>query len=125
MRTLRRIGMLGLAGAVITAFAAPAAHADTPETFSATGLPNATSTAGVATVNVNAQNLLNGLLANTPVGSLQLGSTVQQVTDQLTPVFDAIKQATGQTPVQLDPKTTIDELLNSLTNQQTLSLSLG
>jgi len=219
MRTLRRIGMLGLAGAVITALAAPAAHADTPETFSATGtaralhvsvlgqdatfgvtsgnvgapltavanaagqllqpatlskvslnsdnssasdptngqqrcalpalpaplgsildlsvacslaqadiakgLPNATSTAGVATVNVNAQNLLNGLLANTPVGSLQLGSTVQQVTDQLTPVFNAIKQATGQTPVQLDPQSTINDLLNSLTTQQTLSLSLG
>ena len=42
MRTLRRIGMLGLAGVVITAVAAPmAAHADTPETFSATGTARA------------------------------------------------------------------------------------
>ena len=42
MRTLRRIGMLGLAAAVITAFAAPVAHAaDTPEAFSATGTARA------------------------------------------------------------------------------------
>src|SRR3954464_9016201 len=176
MRTLRRIGMLGLAGVVITAFAAPvAAHADTPEAFSGPGtaralhisvlgqdatfgvtdgtvgapltavanaagqllqpatlskvslssdnrtgadptngqqrcalptlpsplgdildtalacslakaditkgLPNATSTAGVASVNVNAQNLLNGLLGNTQLGSLPLGDTVNQITD--------------------------------------------
>ena len=220
MRTLRRIGMLGLAAAVITAFAAPVAHAaDTPETFSATGtaralhisvlgqdatfgvtdgnvgapltavanaagqllqpatlskvslnsdnssasdptsgqqrcalptlpaplgtildlsvacslakadiskgLPDATSTAGVATVNVNAQSLLNGVLGNTPLGSLQLGDTVSKVTDTLQPVLNAISSATSQTPVQLDPSTTLNDLLNSLTTQQTLSLSLG
>ena len=219
MRTLRRIGFLGLAGVVITAFAAPAATADTPETFSATGtaralhvsvlgqdatfgvtsgnvgapltavanaagqllqpatlskvslssdgssasdptngqqrcalptlpaplstildlsvacslakaditksLPNATSTAGVATLDVNAQNLLNGLLANTPVGSLQLGDTVNQVTSQLQPVFKAISDTTAQTPVHLDPQSTITDLLNSLTTQQTLAVNLG
>src|SRR4051812_21258688 len=167
MRTLRRIGLLGLAGVVITAVAAPTAHADTPEAFSGTGtaralhisvlgqdatfgvtdgnvgapltavanaagqllqpaslskvslssdnstasdpsdgkqrcavptlpaplntlvdtavacslakaditksLPNATSTAGVANVTVNAQNLLNGALAGTPLADLKLG----------------------------------------------------
>ena len=42
MRTLRRIGLLGLAGVVIAGFAAPAAHAaDTPEAFSATGTARA------------------------------------------------------------------------------------
>src|SRR5438067_7833832 len=43
MRTLRRIGMLGLAGVVITAFAAPTAHAasGTTETFNATGAARA------------------------------------------------------------------------------------
>jgi len=219
MRTLRRIGMLGLAGVVITAFAAPTAHADTPEAFSGTGtaralhisvlgqdatfgvtdgsvgapltavanaagqllqpaslskvslssdnstasdptngqqrcavpslpdplgsilktdlacslakaditkgLPNATSTAGVASVAVNAQTLLNGVLGNTPLGSLQLGDTVNQVTDALAPVLTAISDATSQTPVHLDPQSTITDLLNSLTTQQTLSLSLG
>ena len=219
MRTLRRIGLLGLAAVTITAVAAPAAHADTPETFTATGtaralhisvlgqdatfgvtdgnvgapltavadaagqllqpatlskvalssdnssasdpisgqqrcalptlpaplgsildlsvacslakaditkaLPSATSTAGVATLNVNAQSLLSGLLGNTPLGSLQLGNTVNQVTSALQPVLNAISSATSQTPVQLDPTTTITNLLNSLTTQQTLSLSLG
>src|SRR3954447_14493040 len=219
MRTLRRIGFLGLAGVVVAAVAAPAAHADTPETFSATGtaralhvsvlgqdatfgvtdgtvgapltavanaagqllqpqtlskvalsadnstaadptngqqrgavpslpdplgtivktdlacslakaditkgLPNATSTAGVASVAVNAQTLLNGVLGNTPLGSLQLGDTVNQVTDALAPVLTAISDATSQTPVHLDPQSTITDLLNSLTTQQTLSLSLG
>jgi hypothetical protein len=219
MRTLRRIGMLGMAGVVITAFAAPAAHADTPEAFSGTGtaralhisvlgqdatfgvtdgnvgapltavanaagqllqpaslskvslssdnstasdptngeqrcavpalpaplgtildikaacslakaditkgLPNATSSAGVANVAVNAQTLLNGVLGNTPLGSLQLGDTVNQVTDALQPVLNAVSSATSQAPVQLDPQTTITDLLNSLTTQQTVSLSLG
>jgi hypothetical protein len=219
MRTLRRIGLLGLAGVVITAFAAPVAHADTPEAFTATGtaralhisvlgqdatfgvtdgtvgapltavanaagqllqpatlskvalssdnstaadptngqqrcavptlpaplgslldlsvacslakaditkgLPNALSTAGVANVNVNAQSLLNGVLGNTPLGTLQLGNTVNQVTSALQPVLNAISSATSQTPVQLDPSTTITDLLNSLTTQQTLALSLG
>jgi len=42
MRTLRRIGLLGLAGVVLAGFAAPAAHAaDTPEAFSATGTARA------------------------------------------------------------------------------------
>jgi hypothetical protein len=211
--------MLGMAGVVIAAFAAPAAHADTPEAFSATGtaralhisvlgqdatfgvtdgnvgapltavanaagqllqpatlskvalssdnstgsdptngqqrcavpalpdplgtilktdlacslakaditkgLPNATSTAGVASVAVNAQTLLNGVLGSTPLGTLQLGNTVNQVTDALQPVLNAISSATSQAPVQLDPQTTITDLLNSLTTQQTLSLSLG
>ncbi|HEV3352019.1 MAG TPA: hypothetical protein VG076_03795 [Acidimicrobiales bacterium] len=219
MRTLRRIGLLGLAGVVIAAFAAPVAHADTPEAFTATGtaralhisvlgqdatfgvtdgtvgapltavanaagqllqpatlskvslssdnstaadptngqqrcalptlpaplgslldlsvacslakaditkgLPNALSTAGVANVNVNAQSLLNGVLGNTPLGTLQLGNTVNQVTSALQPVLNAISSATSQTPVQLDPSTTITDLLNSLTTQQTLALSLG
>ncbi|HMC67769.1 MAG TPA: hypothetical protein VKJ07_01335, partial [Mycobacteriales bacterium] len=89
------------------------------------GLPNATSTAGVASVNVNAQSLLNGVLGNTPLGSLQLGNTVQQVTDTLKPVLDQISNATKQTPVQLDPSSTITDLLNSLTTQQTLALTLG
>ncbi|MBV8295754.1 MAG: hypothetical protein JO085_02870 [Acidimicrobiia bacterium] len=88
-------------------------------------LPNATSTAGVATLNVNAQSLLSGVLGNTPLGSLQLGNTVNQVTSALQPVLNAIGSATSQTPVQLDPTTTITNLLNSLTTQQTLSLSLG
>jgi hypothetical protein len=88
-------------------------------------LPSATSTAGVANVNVNAQTLLNGVLGNTPLGSLQLGDTVQKVTDTLGPVLDQIANATSQTPVPLDPKTTITDLLNSLTTQQTLALSLG
>jgi len=88
-------------------------------------LPNATSTAGVATATVNAQNLLNGLLANTPVGSLQLGDTVNKVTSTLDPVFQAISDATSQTPVHLDQKSTVDDLLNSLTTQQTLAMSLG
>ena len=220
MRTLRRIGMLGLAGVVLAGFAAPAAHAaDTPEAFSATGTaralhisvlgqdatfgvtdgnvgapltavanaagqllqpaslskvslssdnstasdptsgqqkcavpalpdplgtilktdlacslakaditkgaPHAIGSAGVASVGVNAQSLLNGVLGNTPLGSLKLGDTVNQVTDQLQPVLDAIKSATSQTPVPLDPSTTISDLLNSLTTQQTLSLDLG
>ncbi len=219
MRTLRRIGLLGMAGVVLTAFAAPVAHADSAETFSATGtaralhisvlgqdatfgvtdgtigapltavanaagqllqpatlskvslssdnssaadptngrqrcalpqlpaplgnlldlsvacslakaditkgLPDATSTAGVATVNVNAQSLLSGVLGNTPLGQLKLGDTVQQVTDALQPVLDQISNATKQTPVQLDPSTTITQLLDSLTTQQTLALSLG
>src|SRR5436305_6126368 len=188
IRTLRRIGMLGMAGVVITAFAAPTVHADTAEAFSATGtaralhisvlgqdatfgvtdgnvgapltavanaagqllqpqtlskvalsadnstaadptngqqrcavpslpdplgtivktdlacslakaditkgLPNATSTAGVASVAVNAQTLLNGVLGNTPLGSLPLGDTVNQVTDTLQPVLTAISNAT-------------------------------
>src|SRR5438477_6434550 len=206
MHTLRRIGMLGLTGVVITAFAAPAAHAatGTPETFNATGaaralhvsvlgqdatfgvtsgnvgapltavanaagqllqpatlskvslssdgssasdptngqqrcalptlpaplstildlsvacslakadiskgLPDATSTAGVATVNVNAQSLLNGVLGNTPLGSLQLGDTVSKVTDTLQPVPHPISSATSQTPVPLDPPTPLDDL---------------
>jgi hypothetical protein len=211
--------MLGLAGLVITAFAAPMARADTPEAFSATGtaralhisvlgqdatfgvtdgnvgapltavanaagqllqpatlskvslssdnstaadptsgqprcalptlpaplgqildlsvacslaraditkaLPNATSTAGVTALNVNAQSLLNGVLGNTPLGNLQLGDTVNQVTSALQPVLNAISQATSQTPVHLDPQTTITDLLNSLTTQQTLALTLG
>jgi hypothetical protein len=221
MRTLRRIGLLGLAGVVVASFAAPAAHADTgtAETFSATGtaralhisvlgqdatfgvtdgtvgapltalanaagqllqpatlskvslssdnssasdptsgqpkcavpalpdplgqilktdlacslakaditkgLPSATSTAGVAAVDVNAQNLLSGVLGNTPVGSLQLGNTVDQVQSALDPVFKAISDATSQTPVQLDPKTKISDLLSDLTTQQTLAVSLG
>lgn len=221
MRTLRRIGMLGLAGVMLAAFAVPAtsAAADTPESFTATGtaralhisvlgqdatfgvtdgtvgdpltalanaagqllqpstlskvslssdnssasdptngqqrcalptlpaplgnildlsvacslakaditkgLPNSLSSAGVATVNVNAQSLLNGVLGNTPLGSLQLGNTVNQVTNALQPVLTAISNVTKQTPVQLDPSTTITDLLNSLTTQQTLSLSLG
>ena len=221
MRTLRRIGMLGLAGVMLAAFAVPAtsASADTPESFTATGtaralhisvlgqdatfgvtdgtvgdpltalanaagqllqpstlskvslssdnssasdptngvqrcalptlpaplgnildlsvacslakaditkgLPNSLSQAGVATVNVNAQSLLNGVLGNTPLGSLQLGNTVNQVTNALQPVLSAISNVTKQTPVQLDPSTTITDLLNSLTTQQTLSLSLG
>src|SRR5438270_10289971 len=219
MRTLRRIGLLGLAGVVVAGFAAPAAHADTPEAFSATGTaralhisvlgqdatfgvtdgtvgapltalanaagqllqpaslskvalssdnstasdptsglqkcalpslpdplgtilktdlacslakaditkgaPHAIGTAGVASVGVNAQSLLNGVLGNTPLGSLKLGDTVNQVTDQLQPVLDAIKNATKQTPVQLDPSSTITDLLNSLTTQQTLALTLG
>ncbi|MBV9285225.1 MAG: hypothetical protein JO176_11455 [Acidimicrobiia bacterium] len=221
MRTLRRIGMLGLAGVMLAAFAVPAtsASADTPESFTATGtaralhisvlgqdatfgvtdgtvgdpltalanaagqllqpstlskvslssdnsaasdptsgqqrcalptlpaplgnildlsvacslakaditkgLPNALSQAGVATVNVNAQSLLSGVLGNTPLGTLQLGNTVNQVTNALQPVLTAISNVTKQTPVQLDPSTTITDLLNSLTTQQTLSLSLG
>ncbi|MFL5334616.1 MAG: hypothetical protein ACJ8H8_15835 [Geminicoccaceae bacterium] len=220
MRTLRRIGLLGLAGVVVAGLAAPAAHAaDTPEAFSATGTaralhisvlgqdatfgvtdgnvgapltavanaagqllqpaslskvslssdnstasdptsglqkcavpalpdplgtilktnlacslaqaditkgaPHAIGTASVASIAVNAQSLLNGVLGNTPLGSLKLGDTVNQVTDQLQPVLDAIKNATSQTPVPLDPSTTISDLLNSLTTQQTLSLNLG
>ncbi|MBV8979580.1 MAG: hypothetical protein JO086_01645, partial [Acidimicrobiia bacterium] len=43
MRTLRRIGMLGLAGVMLAAFALPAASAsaDTPESFTATGTARA------------------------------------------------------------------------------------
>ncbi|MBV8161213.1 MAG: hypothetical protein JO265_09840 [Acidimicrobiia bacterium] len=89
------------------------------------GLPNATGTAGVANVGVNASSLLSGVLGNTPLGSLQLGNTVSQVTSSLQPVLNAISQATSQTPVKLDPTTTITDLLNSLTTQQTLALSLG
>ena len=216
MRTLRRIGLLGLAGVVVAGFAAPAAHADTPEAFSATGTaralhisvlgqdatfgvtdgtvgapltalanaagqllqpaslskvalssdnstasdptsglqkcalpslpdplgtilktdlacslakaditkgaPHAIGTAGVASVAVNAQSLLQGLLGNTPLGSLKLGDTVKPVTDQLQPVLDAIN---AQSPVQLASTSTITDLLNALTTTQTLSLDLG
>src|SRR5438270_5699389 len=216
MRTLRRIGLLGLAGVVVAGFAAPAAHADTPEAFSATGTaralhisvlgqdatfgvtdgtvgapltalanaagqllqpaslskvalssdnstasdptsglqkcalpslpdplgtilktdlacslakaditkgaPHAIGTAGVASVAVNAQSLLQGLLGNTPLGSLKLGDTVKPVTDQLQPVLDAIN---AQSPVQLASTSTITDLLNALTTAQTLSLDLG
>jgi hypothetical protein len=217
MRTLRRIGMLGLAGAVITAFAAPAAHADTPEAFSATGtaralhisvlgqdatfgvtdgnvgapltavanaagqllqpaslskvalnsdnstasdptngqqrcavpqlpsplnsvldtalacslakaditkgLPNATSTAGVADVGVNAQTVLSSVLGNATLS--QVTGAVDQVQQALNPVLTAIGNATKQTPLQIDPSTKLSDLLNALTTQQTLSLSLG
>ncbi|MBV9410138.1 MAG: hypothetical protein JO148_00970, partial [Acidimicrobiia bacterium] len=196
MRTLRRIGLLGLAAVLVAAFVAPAAHADsgTPETFTATGtaralhisvlgqdatfgvtdgtvgapltalanaagqllqpstlskvslssdnsnasdptdgqprcalpslpsplgdilntalacslakaditkaLPSATSTAGVASIAVNAQSLLNGVLGNTPLGSLQLGNTVSQVTNTLQPLLNQISNVTKQTPLQ-------------------------
>jgi hypothetical protein len=216
MHTLRRIGLLGLAGVVIAAFAAPAAHADTAEAFSATGTaralhisvlgqdatfgatdgtvgapltavanaagqllqpaslskvslssdnstasdptngqqkcavpslpdplgtilktdlacslakaditkgaPHAIGTAGVASVTVQANTLLQSVLGNTPLGSLKLGDTVNQVTSQLQPVLDAIN---AQSPVKLDPTSTITDLLNALTTQQTLSLDLG
>jgi hypothetical protein len=216
MRTLRRIGLLGLAGVVVAGLAAPAAHAQTPEAFSATGTaralhisvlgqdatfgvtdgnvgapltavanaagqllqpaslskvslssdnstasdptsglqkcavpalpdplgtilktdlacslaqaditkgaPHAIGTAGVASVAVNAQSLLQGLLGNTPLGSLKLGDTVNQVTSQLQPVIDAIN---AQSPVKLASTSTITDLLNALTTTQTLSLDLG
>ena len=219
MHTLRRIGLLGLAGVVITAFAAPAAHAatGTPETFNATGaaralhvsvlgqdatfgvtdgtvgapltavanaagqllqpatlskvslsadnstasdptsgqpkcalpalpdplgsilkadiacslaqaniskgLPNATSTAGVATVGVNAQTVLSQVLGNATLG--QVTGAVDQVQQALQPVLDQIANATKGTPVQIDPSLKLSDLLNALTTQQTLSLSLG
>jgi hypothetical protein len=103
-----------------TALACSLAKADITK-----ALPNATSTAGVASIAVNAQSLLNGVLGNTPLGSLQLGDTVSQVTNTLQPVLDQISNVTKATPLQLDPSTTIDQLLNALTTQQTLSLSLG
>jgi hypothetical protein len=84
------------------------------------GLPHAIGSGGVATINVNANSLLKTL----GVPDLKLGDTVDQVTTQLQPVLDAISQATGNT-VSLDASTTIGDLLNALTTQQTLSLSLG
>jgi len=86
------------------------------------GAPHAIGTAGVASVAVNAQSLLQGLLGNTPLGSLKLGDTVKPVTDQLQPVLDAIN---AQSPVQLASTSTITDLLNALTTAQTLSLDLG
>src|SRR5438270_12834663 len=216
MRTLRRIGLLGLAGVVVAGVGAPAAHAEAPEACSATGAaralhisvlgqdgtfgatdgtvgaaltalanaagqllqpaslskvalssdnstasdptsglqkcalpslpdplgtilktdlacslakaditkgaPHAIGTAGVASVAVNAQSLLQGLLGNTPLGSLKLGDTVKPVTDQLQPGLDAIN---AQSPAQLASTSTITDLLNALTTSQTLSLDLG
>ena len=84
------------------------------------GLPHAVGSGGVATINVNANSLLKSL----GVPDLKLGDTVDQVTTQLQPVLDAISKATGN-QVTLDPSTTIGDLLNALTTQQTLSLSLG
>jgi hypothetical protein len=84
------------------------------------GLPHAIGSGGVATINVNANSLLKTL----GVPDLKLGDTVDQVTSQLQPVLDAVSKATGN-QVSLDASTTIGDLLNALTTQQTLSLSLG
>jgi hypothetical protein len=84
------------------------------------GLPHAIGAGGVATINVNA----NSLLTTLGIPDLKLGDTVDQVTTQLEPVLDAVSKATGN-QVSIDPSTTIGDLLNALTTQQTLALSLG
>jgi hypothetical protein len=86
------------------------------------GAPHAIGTAGVASLSVQADALLKGLLGGTPLGSLKLGDTVNQVTSQLKPVLDAVN---ANSPVKLDPTSTVTDLLNALTTQQTLALDLG
>jgi hypothetical protein len=86
----------------------------------ANGLPHAVGTAGVASIDVNANTLLKSI-----TDQLKLGATVQQVKDQLAPVLDAVSKATGNTVNLNDTTSTVTDLLNALTTQQTLTLSLG
>jgi len=87
------------------------------------GLPNATGTGGVASVGVNAQTVLSGLLGDTTLS--QVTGAVDTVQKALDPVLQKIADATSQTPLKIDPQTKLSDLLNALTTQQTLALDLG
>jgi len=80
------------------------------------GVPHAHSEGSVAGA---------GLMANTVLSQLnQVSAIGQTLSSALQPIVKAINDATGQN-IALDPGQTLSQLINDLTQTQTLALSLG